>query len=98
MRRQEEEKERRKRQQNAYKKKESGNFDLSNTGLNDKFPEDDEEKSKPVEKVNEETIIEEQATLRLLLCTTQANYEWEQIGRKWNKILKRLILHSFLYF
>ena len=46
-------------------------------------------------KDNEETIIEEQATLRLLLCTTQANYEWEQIGRKWNKILKRLILHGF---
>lgn len=95
-RRQEEEKDRRKRAQNAYKKKESG-LDLANTSLSDKFPDQElsaattttasgELDEKKV--INEETQIEEQAQLRILLCLTRETYEWEQIGRKWAKILK----------
>ena len=56
------------------------------SSLNEKFPEEEDDK-KPIEKPNEETTIEEQSTLRILLCHEKENAEWEQIGRKWSKAL-----------
>ena len=82
---------RRKKEQNAYKKKESGTdyYEESLRPAEFNHVEDNEEKSLAAKVINEEIKIEDEATIRLLLCTTKEEYDWQSaVAKKYRQFEK----------
>ena len=53
------------------------------------FPEEPEDKSQTEKAANEETKIEDEATIRLLLCTSKEESEWQyNVAKKYRQFEK----------